>query len=249
MDMRSNFSQHTLSANETLKEIDNLFKKNGDTKQFLESANAIIHNGTVYKWPEAMKQVPITENWILWFCGYLGPVLNLISLTDVKDLFESYQFFHYEKALQRGFGICSQLAILTADLLTHRYDVKTYVVGLDGHVVSEAITSQGEKYVLDPAYGIFLPFGIKDAETRLYEVSEIYKTQPIGKVNPTTNLHATAELYNKEGTTIREKPGGYGYAPKLYYIEYIAYVLKWILPVSLLLISLILWYRNRKNSI
>lgn len=232
-DARNQFSEPVLSARETLSRLDAAFAENGPSPGFLKAAANIIDAGTVFSWSGASKRVPITENWILWSAAWLDPILLDAGLTDVADLFGAYQFLYYEPALERGFGICSQLAILTTDLLSKRYGIETRVIGLEGHVVAEATVAEGA-FIIDSSLGVFLPFNLHDAERDLIRVRNSYGDR------------AEAKTYNAKGNH-RYEPGTAGYRPKLYRAEMAAFVLKWLFPLSLLAAGGALFWRKRSR--
>ncbi|MCP4923987.1 MAG: hypothetical protein GY915_08175 [bacterium] len=227
IDRRHTFEKKTLTAQETLTQLDKSFKRHGRSIKFVEEANHLISKGTIYKWPFYDATVPFYENWILFSLGFLEKKILDPASRKESGRCAAYEFLNYEKALQRGFGICSQLAIIAADILHKRYSIDTYLIVLEGHVVTEARLEK-ESRILDPSADIVLPFGLEEAEKNLDIVSKTYGE----KWKIFSDLYATPNRISLE-------PGVKAYRPKGYYFEKISYIAKWLLPILFLLFGFI----------
>lgn len=178
-----------ISYNDTIKNLDNAYKNSSNNEEaFLINAVKIYNRGIIYKWDKKYTQIPITKNYILY----------LLSFIDKRFLvFESS---YYETALGRGFGICSQNAIGLADLLYRRYNIKTYMVGLSGHVVLTTNVNNS-KVILDPSVGLYIPYPLNKLENNISIVEAYYSVTTHPKL---------AETYNKRGNHISKIVGGGG---------------------------------------
>lgn len=237
-DFRDRFDERVLSYDAALAELDAAFAEAGPGRAFLERAVAIYDAATVYRWPEHMARVPATDNWILWSAAWADPALKRAGLTDLDGLFAVYESIDYERALARGFGICSQLALGLIDLLDRRYGMTAHLVELDGHVVAEAELPGGERYLIDPTAGVLLPFGLDAAPAALDEIRAVY--QAAGQVGLSTT-------YDAAGNVRLAEPGTRPFRPRLYWIERGSDVAKWALPAAMIAAGTMLWPRRRRG--
>ncbi len=128
------------------------FEKISDlsVKEYVYEANRIVNQGIAHYWTEdAIKKynlrIPIWENYLMY----------------VKSFFYAgytkYEFCSSKKAIERGVGLCSQQALILADIL-NKHGIKTNLVGLNGHVVVTSLVDdkKDEWWVLDPDFGVVL---------------------------------------------------------------------------------------------
>ncbi len=174
VDKRVRFQTHPEPYSQTVESIEHLEQKEGLTAQFFSQANAIYHSGIAYQWPDGLARVRFRDNWILATAAYLDPLIYMLGLKRDAKLFSQFESFRYERALGRGFGTCSENALGLADLLYRLYHANIHVVGLGGHVVTEAELSDGRSMILDPSAGVVLPFSIRYAERHLADVHKAY---------------------------------------------------------------------------
>lgn len=230
-DFRSEFSEPIIGYEAALDRIDSAWTAYGASRSFLKKAVRTYAAATAYKWPEGMARVRFTDNWILALAAYADPVIEAIGLKNDSDLFSQFESYRYERALGRGFGICSQNALGFADLLNRRYDIDIRLVGLNGHVVTQAETPDGDM-ILDPSIGIALPMSLTDAESKPDLMRAVYaKTEDPGIAN----------AYNASGNFVSALPGAHGYSKAQYRnqeivrrCEITSDYLKWILPLLML---------------
>jgi hypothetical protein len=172
-DARDRFAEPLLSYDEALARLDAAHAAHGDSAAFVAEAVAIYDGATAYDWPPGLARVAVTDNWILAALAFADPLLHQAGLKADGPLFGQFESFAYERALGRGFGICSQNALGFADLLQRRYGVAVRMVGLDGHVVTQVELPDGP-VIADPSLGVTLPFGLKQAEDNLARVGALY---------------------------------------------------------------------------
>ena len=164
-------------------------------------------------------RVPLRENYILFFVNSFK-----------KD--DRYEFKNYKKGLERGVGLCSSHSIVVKGVLLDN-GIEAHLWDIAGHVLVRARVSEDEWYILDPDYGLYVPFDIAEIEadpeiTRpSYEnMAELYK--PDYDDPYTTDKVVT--LYAKEGNHI------YTYDARF---EKCTYILIWLLPLLFMLPVLI----------
>lgn len=237
-DLRPRFAEETLPYGSALALLDAAYAQDGATRQFLEGAVAIYDAATVYEWPREIARVPVTDNWILWAAAWADPVVKDAGLTDLDDLFTVYESVSYERALGRGFGSAAQNALGLIDLLGRRYAIPAYLVELDGHAVAEAMLPTGERSLLDPSLGVFLPFGLGQAGEQAEALQASYAA---------TGHPGVAAKYAAAGNLRLEQPGTRPFRPKLYLVERATDVLKWVIPVVMIGIGLLLWPRRSRR--
>ena len=197
-DLRNRFPQHLLSYSQALSEIDTVWHREGATPRFFADATRIYHAASAFEWPDGMAWVAWRDDSILALSGCLGPLVHALRPGVSPALFREFQSYHYERALGRGFGICSQNAFGLADLLYRKYDSDIHVVGLDGHVVTQVNLPDGRQMILDPSTGVVLPFSLSYAESHLGEVTQAYIKAGFANL---------AKLYDHAGNFISPRPG------------------------------------------
>ncbi len=234
-DFRPRFAEEILPYASALALLDAAYARDGATRQFLEGAVAVYDAATAHEWPREIARVPVTDNWILWAAAWADPAVRDAGLTDLDDLFTAYQSVSYERALGRGFGGAAQNALGLIDLLGRRYSIPAYLVELDGHAVAEAALPTGERYLLDPSIGVFLPFGLGQAGEQAEALQASYAA---------TGHPGVAAKYAAAGSLRLEQPGTRPFRPKLYLVERATDVLKWVIPVVLIVVGLLLWRRR-----
>ena len=104
--------------------------------------------------------------------------------------------------------------------------------GLDGHVVALARTSDGSHFVVDPDYGFVIEGSLSEVASQPGRVVAA-ATAAGHSLRVAQDL---AKIYGPEGN-IEFWNGDRGYRPLGYWIERIAYGLKWLLPVVLLVVG------------
>ncbi len=243
----------TLRNPDIYKEDSRLFKTNADIKyediqkdltrrqkesdkEYALRINDLVYRGMLYYWhEEGIKKyhlsVPVWENYLLFLNNSLKSI-------------DKYEFRNWKKNLERGVGLCSAYAnVLQGILIENNIESRTWE--LTRHIVVEAKVSQDEWIVLDPNYGVFIPYSMKEIKAQPELVRPTYKnmadlhTQNTYKEPYTTDL--MVEIYGYEETaTFSPDPG----------FENFTYFAIWALPLLLLSVSggLIFFDKNRKHK-
>ncbi len=132
---------------------DLLVRKDGESNtDFAVRANSTIHDGFAHYWRREgidrfHLRVPVWENYLLNFASYVNP-----------KRYERYEFTDYKKNLERGVGLCSTHSIVLKGVLKE-HGIKAELLDVGGrHVVVRAEVSDTSAYLLDPDYGVAVPY-------------------------------------------------------------------------------------------
>jgi hypothetical protein len=85
-----------------------------DRKSYTRTVNELINKGVAHYWHDDgiskyNLRLPFHENYLLFFASYIRP-----------EIFLKYEFMDYRRAIERGVGLCSQQAIIVADVLQEK---------------------------------------------------------------------------------------------------------------------------------
>jgi hypothetical protein len=214
------------SAAALYKEMDESFYRHGPSEMFLLDFVENIGSVIKYDWPDDIEYMPIQENWILYLLRFVDPLVSKYLLNDPKiRLFGKVELPDYKHAFSRGFGVCSQLSLATADFLHSRYGIDARVAGLNGHVTVQIRGFKGGGIIVDPSFG-FLSFGdVMHPES--------IDLPFLAKINRNDKLYLTAD-----DNYLAEDAGWSAYSKRspekqlfLFYFTYFSYYLKWLFPV------------------
>jgi hypothetical protein len=95
-------------------------------------------------------RVPLWENYLLHAFAWLRPAT-----------YWQYEFRVAERAIERGYGACSQFALAAIDLL-NRHGIRASLVSLSNHVVVRAYDAHDREWIVDPDYGVAAPIALAD---------------------------------------------------------------------------------------
>jgi hypothetical protein len=178
----------------------NLDRLSGESEtSYVYRLNQLVHQGMVH---HVHTRVPIWENYLLWL------------------LYPDYQFYSPERALDRGYGLCSQQAFVVGTLLS-RSGFQAKTVGLEGHVVL-TVFADNEWLVVDPDYGVVVPFGLEAAEKSPQLIRFYYRHTP--DVEKIVDFYTSPENNFLSNTHVPD-------------LENHRYLMAWIIPLNLLLIA------------
>ena len=189
-----------------------------------------VHLRIAFGWG-VTDRVAVTDNWILNLAGH--------ALAGYRQ----YEFVDPDRALARGFGVCSQDAnILFGELKRSGFSPETDL--LPNHTVVSVQGHDGRPYVLDGLYGIVLPYPFATINAHPALVGPYYRRIPAAD-SPFRDGIALQRLM----VATFSKPVGHvnrGQAtPRRSVIEPLAYVLKWAIPLLLIAAAIPLWWRRR----
>ena len=186
----------------------------------------IVTASTVHYYPAAKRDtafsIPVHENFLLWALAQSSPLLERFGFATL----DPYEFLDGAKSWERGAGLCGELATVAIHLL-ERAGIKAGKAGLNGHVVALARTSDGRHFVVDPDYGFVIEGSLNEVASRPEQVVAAASSSG----HPLKTAHNLAKIYGPEGN-VEFWNGDRGYRPLGYWVERIAYGLKWLLPVA-----------------
>jgi len=135
-------------------EINELLKRkvNESNIDFGVRINKVVNDGFAHYWKaqgteKYHMRVPVWENYLLYAASYINP-----------KRYERYEFSNYKKNLERGVGLCSTHSTIVKGVLQDN-GMKAELLDVGGHhVVVRAELNDTATYILDPDYGIVVPF-------------------------------------------------------------------------------------------
>ncbi len=135
-------------------EIKKLLKKkeNESNIDFGIRITHIVANGFAHYWrregiSKFHLRVPVWENYLLYAASYINPAK-----------YERYEFTNYKKNLERGVGLCSTHSTILKGVLLDN-GIKAELLDVGGHhVVVRAELNDTATYILDPDFGIVVPY-------------------------------------------------------------------------------------------
>ncbi|MBD3271881.1 MAG: hypothetical protein GF384_05030 [Elusimicrobia bacterium] len=217
-----------------LNALDDAIQKMDDEtdRDFALRMNEMVHNAIAHYWNEnAAKKyygtVPIWENYILYFFHFFKP-----------ESFTLYEFCNYEKALERGIGLCSQHAIILSEILREQ-GIQAQIVHLGGHIVVRVEVEKNIWHIFDPDYGIAIPKDIFTIEQNPENIKKYYypAIQNIRKPKKKILSHLVSIYGKKDNRLFRN--GMRDYLPRMYVVELLSYSAIWIIPVIFMIPALI----------
>jgi hypothetical protein len=235
--------EHALVATgPMLAALDQSFARNGLSAPFLADYLVQFRRSVNYDWPQQAEYMPQRENWILASMAVLDPVLSRWFMrSDHVRLFGNVELPEYEHALARGFGICSQLSLASADLLYRRYGIDARVAGLDGHVVVQLYDGAGGGWVLDPSF-------------RNFTRGSVTAPAALAPAFFAGNKKIRALYLDARQNYVAPRPGWAAYSQRsaakqelLFRFVLISYALKWLVPLAALGAALMALARARRR--
>jgi len=213
----------TLSEKQVYEILDSDCSNRAD---FIKKAVYAINQGIAHYWENDgidryNLRIPIQENYILNLSSFILP-----------SKFQKYEYLDYHRAIERGVGLCSEHAIILAGALYDR-GIDTKIIGLDGHVVATAEVNEKSNiwWVVDPDYGVIIPYDIKTIEENPTIVKKYYLDN--GYDEKTGDL--MVRLYGKEGNRVSNGYGVGDYSILSHYFETASYIMIWVIPLLFLL--------------
>ncbi len=118
-----------------------------------------------------------------------------------------YERDDWRTALRLGVGYCSQQSLVLAHFLQEN-GVEARVAALGGHVVVAAQREAGE-WILDPDYGVVLPFSLQRAREDAEAVRSIYAAGKYGpaQVEMVVGIYRASSDATYVGSTIGRRRG------------------------------------------
>ena len=222
---------HKLTWPQVFELVDSLQKKSGEDvnvyyRRLVHDVNSSTEHYFVEgKQPWSVLQrngMPFLENWAYYIRSYLRHEIGRWNYVEFNN-----PYF----ALRRGYGFCSQRALIAGSIL-ERQGYHVEILGLSGHVVLDV---PGKNLILDPDYNVVMPYSISMIEKDPGLVAKYYPD----------NAAAMVEIYGRKGNRSGGLPSRFGRAETRQYIYYLW--ASWLLPGVSLLAGAGLWVRLRRK--
>ncbi|MCK5122943.1 MAG: hypothetical protein KAQ87_02240 [Candidatus Pacebacteria bacterium] len=202
-------------------------KAHESDREYVFRVNRAVNKGVAHYWKdEGIRKynlrVPIWENYLLYF-NYFN---------------KKYEYSNYKKAIERGAGLCSQQAIIVTGILNDN-GINAQIIGLDGHIVLTAEVENNIWHIVDPDYGIIMPYDISEIEKNP-EIVRLYYQDIENQYRGDNGISADEiiKIYGKEGNYICQN-GVVGYKGMKAYDEYLSYIYIWVIPFVIIIVSCI----------
>ncbi|MEO8764340.1 MAG: hypothetical protein ABI416_08635 [Ginsengibacter sp.] len=196
-------------------------KDHESNKDFAIRINKVVNDGFAHYWKEEgitkyNLRVPIWENYLLYFASFVDP----------KE-YKKYEFSNYKKDLERGLGLCSSHSIVVKGVLNDN-GIKAELLDVGKkHVVVRAELDGDSAYILDPDFGIVVP----------YDTGAIQANPELVR-GPYRNMAALYYPDAKEPYTTEIMVDIFGKKKYVYtvdnWFEYFSYRAIWIIPFLLM---------------
>ena len=128
--------------------------------------------------------------------------------------------------------MCFQHAIIEAEVLKEK-GIQSRMIVLSGHVVVHAEISEkkNEWWVLDPDYGVTIPYSISHIEANPQIIEPYYAN--LGYSEATISV--LVKTCGKEGNVLIKDNGAEKYVYERRIIERLSYLAIWVIPLILVL--------------
>jgi hypothetical protein len=200
---------------------------------FAVRINKVVNDGFAHYWKrEGIEKyhlhVPFWENYLLFAASYICP-----------DRYQTYEFSNYKKNLERGVGLCSTHSTVVKGILLDN-GIKAELLDVGGrHVIVRAELNDTATYLLDPDYGIVVPYDTTAVTANPELVRAPYSNMAAlyypDAIDPyTTDFVVEIFGHRKHVYTIDNR------------FEYFSYWAIWIIPFLLMLPYGISWFRKNK---
>ncbi|RUW56876.1 MULTISPECIES: hypothetical protein [unclassified Mesorhizobium] len=140
-------------------DVDDLYRRTGEPMQpYLERLTTAVARGMVHYWTEGDRwseadasytRIGVFDNYLLWMLSFLS---------EYRENLGNYEFVTPRKALDRGYGFCSQVSKIVYSVLADQ-GIEATIYSAPEHTVVE---SNGN--ILDSDYGVFVPHSLEDVQ-------------------------------------------------------------------------------------
>jgi hypothetical protein len=152
-----------------IENLDALYRRPGEPMQgYLDRLTKTVAGGMTHYWTAGdiwaeddvkYTKIGIFDNYLLWLQSFLP---------KYRDNLQNYEFATPQKALNRGYGFCSQVSKIVYSILADQ-GIEATIYSGPQHTIVE---SNGN--VLDPDYGVFIPFPLISVETNPAIIDSYY---------------------------------------------------------------------------
>lgn len=204
------------------------------TKDFVARANEVVNQSLVHvKWPEVDPEeyrqlVPIWENYFLWAIGTFSGLPQ----------FERYHYSDYKRNIRRGIGICGDASTVLSSILD-KHQIDNRIISFQGHVIVEYENNAGASELADPDFGVMLEGNLE----QLTRNPESFRRSYLAAGYPSEEVDYLFQAYESRFAIFDDT---FHFMTKRYIFEDASYIMKWLLPLVLLLFSGF-YFLRRKN--
>jgi hypothetical protein len=203
-----------------------------DDRTYVARATHLVDDAVAHWWEDERDvetfgmRVPARENYLLWSLSWVAP-----------RVYRQYEFCSAARAVERGLGLCSQVSIVLVTVLREN-GVDAAIVGLDGHVVVRARVGTTQWIVADPDSGVVFDVDLATLEADPSIAFAAYRANGFPEEIATRLANAFAPDGNVIAGGVEE------FAPTACAVERAAYAAKWVIPVLLLVVGIVLLPRR-----
>ena len=149
--------------------------------------------------------------------------------------------FNWERIIERGYGLCSQISLAMYDYF-QKNNLNSLILSLGGHVVIEF--KDGDKsYILDPDYNVVINGDLNTIYANSDLIQEAYTYAGYNK----NVIESLSEIYtSRENNKVVSR---YEYYPKLTKFYYLVNLLKWLIPILIIMLIKKMKYPEKRNRI
>ncbi len=172
------------------------------------------------------QQVPIWENWMLWFLGEFSGLPE----------FEKYHFTKSDKSIERGIGVCGDVSMLLSEILREN-GIDSYIISTQGHVIVEVPEFD---LIMDPDFGVVFSGPFEQVNQNAHTAARAY-------ANAGYSVSEQQFLYRAYQSHFTRWDGARHFVTNKYYFERISYYAIWFLPILSIVVCLGLLKFLRKS--
>ena len=196
--------------------------------------NKLFAESIVHYWPD-YNYFYLGENWIIFSLQRIERLFG-----SQNNFFGNHERFKWERVVETGFGLCSQISMALYDFLTKKNQGAS-IIALNGHVVVGATINE-ESYILDPDYDVVIRGRLSDIQSNSMLIKKAYRDRGYSESlsNEIVKIYSTTSD-NTENTL-------WEYYPKYMLFYYSTEVLKWLLPILIFAIIILVKSRNMKSK-
>lgn len=193
----------------------------------IDSVNNTIFESIIHS---DKRKIHFYENWMLWLGGKFYEPLSRTQ--------------NPRRIVLGGGAICSEVSAVF-NSIANLNGFEARFVGLSGHVVSEIRTDNGWR-VVDPDFGVTYPVGLKSLEKK--EGINLMRELLTNRGFKAETIDQYIQLFQSSSDNIVTEVG-VPWGPRLYAIELTTEYLKWIIPIIIIILGIVLLRKTHNNRI
>ncbi len=212
-------------------------------EDYVKRISKLVFNSMAHYWNDDtednyyQRRIPLWENYIMYIAHLLFPPNDGMG----------YELVDYKKALERGFGLCSQHSLAAIDILKSS-NIEARLVCLQGHIVVTVLSDDLSWYIIDPDFGIVIPFDLETIQNNIDLVIPYYINGEFTPASNTKEYYAKriSKYYDRSGNIILPDISCYC-GRKDIWLQKGSYALKWFFPLLCIIPFLFKYYFRTRN--